>query len=109
MSGYRDETETLREELRRTSAELARANAELMKRESRKVEAIAFVDAYGLPEMWTAVALVVLIMGSIVCGSALESTRSSLVTGCLIAGLLSQVILGGYIVYRILPRAKADQ
>lgn len=35
MSGYRDETETLRAELRQTSLELSRANAELMKREPR--------------------------------------------------------------------------
>ena len=41
---YRDETETLREELRRTSAELARVNTELMKHDAKPRAEIEYRD-----------------------------------------------------------------
>ena len=51
---YRDETETLREELRQTSAELARVSAELAKRdaEPEEVEVIPYRDALDELRPW---------------------------------------------------------
>lgn len=63
---YRNETETLREELRRTSAELARANAELTKREPREVEAIKWRGADGDALPWVGATIIGCIIGAFV-------------------------------------------
>jgi len=75
---YRDETETLREELRQTSAELARVNAELAKRdaEPQEVEEIAYKNAWGNPHAWTLLALAALLVSIAASANAYADSKS---------------------------------
>ena len=111
MTGYRDETETLRGELRRTSAELARVNAELMKRESDEIEVIQWRE-HGVVAEWVAASLVVLGSAVILAGIAAVGslsngyTRSAAVFG---GGAAVCFALMVYIAFRALPRVKVKR
>lgn len=111
MSGYRDETETLREELRRTSAELARVNAELMKSEPDDIEVIQWRE-HGVVAEWVAASLVVLggvvILAGIAAVGSLNNgyPRAAAVIG---GGAAACFVLMGYIAFRALPRVKVKR
>ncbi len=62
---YRDETETLREELRQTGAELARVSAELAKRDTKPRTEIQYRDQIGRMLDWVGVAIVLLSIVSV--------------------------------------------
>ena len=111
MSAYRDETETLREELRATSAELARVNAELMKREPQEIEVIQWREHGALAE-WVTASIVMLGSVVIVAGIAtiialgdgylrVAAAIGALATACF--------ALMGYIAFRALPRVKVKR
>lgn len=108
---YRDETETLREELRRTSAELARVNAELTKREPDGIEVIQWRE-HGVIAEWVAASLVVLgsvvLLAGIAAIGALNNgyPRAATAVG---AGAGACFALMGYIAFRALPRVKVKR
>lgn len=107
---YRDETETLREELRQTSAELARVSAELAKRDAKPRTEIQYRDRGGARVLeWVVVAVVLLgivAISTFVAALALSSERG--VTAAWIVCALSTAVMLR-IWWRALPRVEVKR
>lgn len=106
MSGYRDETETLRAELGRARAELA-----TLKREPQEIEVIQWREHGALAE-WVASSIVMLGCVVIIAGIAtfIALGDGHLKVAAAIGALaIACLALMGYIAFRSLPRVKVKR
>ncbi len=106
---YRDETETLRQELRQTSAELARVNTELMKRDAKPRTEIQYRDERDAVHEWVVISVLMLLsvsLSTFIAALLLPSGRATAAAS--VAFVLSTALLLR-IWWKALPRVKVSR
>lgn len=103
---YRDESDSIIEELRQTKADLAKVNTELREREARDAQAISYKNEYGNPRPWVLIAIGSIAVGIVASWQAFHQSQSDAVRGFYAVGMISSACWAMYLIWKILPREK---